>query len=125
PLRFLAREARGVRHHHERFDGTGYPDGLRGEDIPLVARVVTVADVFDAITSDRPYRIALPLERARAKVEAGRAQHFDPQVVDAFTSIPLERLQEIAVHYEGIMATAGRPADEAPRTPTPVLVSTP
>ena len=58
PLRFLARETCAVRWHHERFDGTGYPDALKGEDIPLVARVVTVADVFDAITSNRPYRTA-------------------------------------------------------------------
>ena len=59
PLRFLARETCAVRWHHERFDGTGYPDALKGEDIPLVARVVTVADVFDAITSNRPYRTAM------------------------------------------------------------------
>src|SRR5207247_1439821 len=61
PLRFLSCEAKAVRHHHERYDGKGYPDGLKGDDIPLIARVVTVADAFDAMTSDRPYRSKRPL----------------------------------------------------------------
>jgi putative nucleotidyltransferase with HDIG domain len=100
PLRFLSRETCAVRHHHERFDGTGYPDGLRGEDIPLVARVVTVADVFDAITSNRPYRTALPLAAAREEIARGSGSHFDPVVVDAFLRIPMGRLEEITGHYE-------------------------
>jgi HD-GYP domain-containing protein (c-di-GMP phosphodiesterase class II) len=100
PLRFLHREACCVRAHHERFDGSGYPDALKGEDIPLTARVVTVADVFDAVTSNRPYRTALPVEAAREEIARGRGSHFDPQVVDAFASIPLERLVEITRHYE-------------------------
>ena len=100
PLRFLARETCAVRHHHERFDGTGYPDGLRGEDIPLVARVVTVADVFDAITSNRPYRTALPLAAAREEIARGCGSHFDPVVAEAFLRIPLARLEEITRHYE-------------------------
>jgi putative nucleotidyltransferase with HDIG domain len=98
PVRFLSRETGAVRHHHERFDGAGYPDGLRGEDIPLVARVVTVADVFDAITSDRPYRTALPLDEARLEIARGRGSHFDPDVVDAFMALPLARLTTIARH---------------------------
>ncbi len=100
PLRFLHREACCVRAHHERFDGSGYPDALKGEDIPLTARVVTVADVFDAVTSNRPYRTALAVEAAREEIARGRGSHFDPQVVDAFASIPLERLVEITRHYE-------------------------
>jgi putative nucleotidyltransferase with HDIG domain len=100
PLRFLSRETCAVRHHHERFDGTGYPDGLRGEDIPIVARVVTVADVFDAITSNRPYRTAMALEEAREEISRGIGSHFDPAVVEAFMRIPLERLEEINRHYE-------------------------
>lgn len=100
PLRFLQRETCAVRHHHERFDGTGYPDGLRGEDIPLVARVVTVADVFDAITSNRPYRTALPLTEARQEIARGCGSHFDPVVAEAFLRIPLTRLEEISRHYE-------------------------
>jgi len=104
PLRFLHREACCVRSHHERFDGSGYPDGLKGEDIPLLARIVTVADVFDAVTSNRPYRTALPVEAAREEIARGRGTHFDPQVADAFASIPLERLVEITRHYEALVS---------------------
>ena len=111
PLRFLAREACAVRHHHERFDGSGYPDGLSGEDIPLAARIVTVADVFDAVTSHRPYRTALPVEAARQEIVRGRGTHFDPQVTDAFLTIPLERLTEIARHYESLTSAPLAPAD--------------
>ncbi len=100
PLRFLAREARAVRHHHERFDGSGYPDGLQAEEIPLAARVVAVADAFDAITRHRPHRTALAPAEAGEKIAAGRGSHFDPVVVDAFLRIPLERLDEIQQHYE-------------------------
>ncbi len=112
PLRFLARETCAVRHHHERWDGTGYPDGLGGEDIPLVARVVTVADVFDAITSNRPYRTALALDEAREEVARGTGSHFDPAVVEAFMRIPLERLDEINRHYESLTSGSapGAPA---------------
>jgi ribonuclease P protein subunit RPR2 len=106
PLRFLTRETCAVRHHHERWDGTGYPDGLGGEDIPLVARVVTVADVFDAITSNRPYRTALALDEAREEITRGIGSHFDPAVVEAFMRIPPERLDEINRHYESL--TSGR-----------------
>ena len=109
PLRFLTRETCAVRHHHERFDGTGYPDGLRGEDIPIVARVVTVADVFDAITSNRPYRTALALEDAREEIAQGSGSHFDPSVVEAFLRVPLARLEEINRHYETL--TSGSVAD--------------
>jgi putative nucleotidyltransferase with HDIG domain len=109
PLRFLAREICAVRHHHERFDGTGYPDSLRGEDIPIVARVVTVADVFDAITSNRPYRTALALEEAREEICRGRGSHFDPAVADAFLRVPLGRLEEINRHYETL--TSGSATD--------------
>jgi putative two-component system response regulator len=70
--------------HHERWDGSGYPRGLSGEEIPPEGRIVAVADVFDALTSDRPYRPALPAAEARAYVEAGSGTAFDRQVVDAF-----------------------------------------
>jgi putative nucleotidyltransferase with HDIG domain len=114
PLRFLAREACAVRHHHERFDGSGYPDGLCGENIPLAARIVTVADVFDAVTSNRPYRTALPVEAARQEIVRGRGTHFDPQVADAFLTIPVERLVEITRHYDSL-TSAPLPADIAVR----------
>jgi putative two-component system response regulator len=70
--------------HHERWDGSGYPRGLSGEEIPLEGRIVAVADVFDALTSDRPYRPALSAADARAHIAAGRGAAFDSQVVDAF-----------------------------------------
>jgi putative two-component system response regulator len=70
--------------HHERFDGSGYPRGLSGETIPLEGRIAAVADVFDALTSDRVYRKALPYEEAIALLRDGRGSQFDPRVVDAF-----------------------------------------
>jgi putative nucleotidyltransferase with HDIG domain len=73
-----------IRHHHERWDGGGYPDGLRGRAIPLGARVIAVADAYDAMTSDRPYRKALPYETAIAELERGAGSQFDPDVVQAF-----------------------------------------
>jgi len=91
-----------VRHHHERFDGSGYPDGLRGEDIPLPARVVAVADAFDAITCNRPQHTALAAAEAGQQLSAGRGSDFDPAVVDAFLSIPLRRLEEIQQHYQAL-----------------------
>jgi putative two-component system response regulator len=73
-----------ARFHHEKWDGTGYPDGLSGTDIPLGARILAVADVYDALTSDRVYREALPHTEAVEIIRKGRGTHFDPQVVDAF-----------------------------------------
>ena len=73
-----------VRHHHERFDGTGYPDGLAGEAIPVEARILAVADAFDAMTSDRPYRPALARDVACERLIRGRGTQFDPGVVDTF-----------------------------------------
>jgi response regulator RpfG family c-di-GMP phosphodiesterase len=70
--------------HHEKFDGSGYPHGLAGEAIPLFGRIVAVADVFDALTSERPYKKAWEFDRARAFLHEGRGQHFDPACVDAF-----------------------------------------
>jgi HD-GYP domain-containing protein (c-di-GMP phosphodiesterase class II) len=86
-IEFLAQAAEVVRHHHERWDGTGYPDGLAGEDIPLAARVFAVADVLDALTTDRPYRTASPLSVARAMIKDDSGTHFDPAVIDAFNSV--------------------------------------
>ena len=73
-----------VYHHHEWYDGNGYPDGLRGEKIPLGARIISVADAFESMTSDRPYRKALPLEEALAELRHGSGRQFDPLVVQAF-----------------------------------------
>jgi HD-GYP domain-containing protein (c-di-GMP phosphodiesterase class II) len=73
-----------VRHHHERWDGRGYPDGLQGEAIPLGARIIAVADTFDAMTSDRPYRRALSADDALAEILRQSGKQFDPQIVRAF-----------------------------------------
>ena len=70
--------------HHEKYDGSGYPEGLKGQAIPLFGRIVAVADVFDALTSERPYKKAWSLEDARRMLEEGRGKHFDPVCVEAF-----------------------------------------
>jgi two-component system response regulator RpfG len=70
--------------HHEKFDGTGYPNGLHGEDIPIVARVVAVADVFDALVSERPYKHSWPLNEGVEFLKSHRNKHFDGKCVDAF-----------------------------------------
>jgi putative nucleotidyltransferase with HDIG domain len=77
----------GVRSHHERMDGRGYPDGLGGEELPLVARIIAVADTFDAMTTSRPYRIGLPAERAAAEILASAGSQLCPVVVAAFHSL--------------------------------------
>src|SRR5262249_47357892 len=74
----------GVLHHHERWDGTGYPDGLQGEAIPVLARILAVADAFDALTTARPYRAALPQRRAEEVLQEGAGSQWDPAVVAAF-----------------------------------------
>ena len=76
-----------VRHHHENWDGTGYPDGRRRDDIPLGARVLAIADCYDALTSDRPYRRALAHDSAIAMIYERRGSMFDPQMTDAFLQI--------------------------------------
>jgi HD-GYP domain-containing protein (c-di-GMP phosphodiesterase class II) len=76
-----------VRHHRERFDGSGYPDGLAGNDIPLEARILAVADAFAAMIDHRAYRKALPTEQAIAELEACAGRQFDPQVVEAFLRV--------------------------------------
>jgi putative nucleotidyltransferase with HDIG domain len=99
---FLQDVSRIVRHHHERWDGKGYPDGIAGEAIPLGARIFAVADSFDAMTSDRPYRRAMSVKDARVEVARCRGTQFDPEVVDAFVAVPVELLNAIS--------------DEAPHT---------
>jgi putative nucleotidyltransferase with HDIG domain len=71
-----------VRHHHENWDGTGYPDGLRGEKIPVASRIIMFADTLDAITTDRPYRKALGIEEARSEFIRFRGKQFDPTICD-------------------------------------------
>jgi len=76
-----------IRYHHERWDGKGYPEGLQGENIPLLARITAIADAFDAMTSSRSYRKALPLEEAYKRIVEGKGTQFDPQLVELFKEI--------------------------------------
>lgn len=76
-----------VLHHHETYDGRGYPDHLAGDEIPVAARLLTVADVFDALTSERPYKAALDCEQARERIRGGSGTFFDPLVVRAFLDL--------------------------------------
>ena len=87
-IAFLGEAKSVVRHHHERWDGQGYPDGLAGDAIPLAARVFAVADALDALTTDRPYRPASSFADAREEVLRGAGSQFDPIVVAAYRQIP-------------------------------------
>jgi putative nucleotidyltransferase with HDIG domain len=84
-----------VRHHHERWDGAGYPDGLVADQIPLISRVLAVADAYDAMTSHRPYRAALPSAEARRRLGEGAGSQFDPDFVEAFECV----LENAHPHY--------------------------
>ena len=98
-------EARWVRHHHERFDGGGYPDGLAGEEIPLESRIILVADAFEAMTSDRPYRQAPGQSFAIIELGGKAGTQFDPTVVEALTRV-LARAGEVGHLPAAAAATA-------------------
>lgn len=83
-IKSLSGAVDGVKCHHEKYDGTGYPDQLKGDEIPLMGRIILVADAFDAMTSDRSYRKAMSVASALAELERGSGLQFDPTVVDAF-----------------------------------------
>ncbi|HRX57739.1 MAG TPA: two-component system response regulator [Eubacteriales bacterium] len=87
-----------ARHHHEKWDGTGYPDGLKGEEIPLSARIMAVADVYDALISRRAYKPAFPHEKAVALIREARGTHLDPYIVDVFLEHN-EEFRQIAAEY--------------------------
>jgi putative nucleotidyltransferase with HDIG domain len=84
-----------IRHHHERWDGLGYPDGLSGEEIPLEAAIIALADAWDAMTTDRPYAHALQLGEAMAQIRAGREKQFNPSVVDTFAAVARRRPADV------------------------------
>jgi putative two-component system response regulator len=92
----LAMAARIALTHHERWDGTGYPLGLAGEDIPLEGRITAVADVFDALSSRRPYKPAFSVEKCFEIIEQERGSHFDPKIIDAFIT-QRERIVETQI----------------------------
>ena len=102
---FLETAAEIARYHHERFDGTGYPSGLSGKSIPLSARIVAVADVFDALTSERVYKKAMPPRDARELIESESGIHFDPVVTSAFTE-SWDQFLELAMISHGTTWTA-------------------
>lgn len=92
----LSHAAGLVRSSHERIDGSGYPDGLAGDDIPLGSRIIAVCDAFDAMTTDRPYRAAVSADEALAKLQGGAGTQFDPRVVDAFCELAAETPAQLA-----------------------------
>jgi len=95
---FLGKALEVVRHHHERWDGSGYPDGLKGEEIPLWARIFAVVDTVDAITSDRPYRSARSLDVAIAELRKGAGSQFDPACVEAFAHVNRAEMETLLEH---------------------------
>lgn len=86
-LKFLEKGLPAIRHHHERYDGRGYPDGLKGEDIPILARIIACADSFDAMTSDRAYRPKLDLADATTELKVNKKKQFDPKIAGVFIDI--------------------------------------
>ena len=90
-----------VKHHHERYDGNGYPSRLKGEEIPFLARITAVADTFDAMTSKRTYRDSLPLDVVKAEIEKCKGTQFDPEIADAFLDI-------LNNHYDDIVEIQNR-----------------
>jgi putative nucleotidyltransferase with HDIG domain len=103
-MEFLTGAIDIVRHHHESWDGKGYPDGLAGEKIPLVARIVTVADSFDAMTTDRPYRKALTVAEALRRLEESSGVQFDPQLAKVFVAYVKEKGRDLATPVPSILA---------------------
>jgi ribonuclease P protein subunit RPR2 len=103
PITFLGGAIEVIRCHHERWDGRGYPDGLAAEEIPLGARIFSVCDTFDAMTSDRPYRRALPFDDAVSEIERCGGTQFDPDVVTAF----VEMCTELRGGAAGVAADTG------------------
>jgi len=113
PIGFLPEERALVRHHHERWDGRGYPDGLREDNIPLLARILSVADVFDALTSDRPYRPAMSVEGGAAEIMACKGTQFDPVVVAAFGEVLWKCAEKVVKRHNG--DGAHKRGEEAPK----------
>jgi HD-GYP domain-containing protein (c-di-GMP phosphodiesterase class II) len=101
PITFLRHAVDIPYCHHEKWDGTGYPHGLKGEEIPLAARIFAVIDVWDALRSDRPYRKAWPTEKVRTYIRSQAGAHFDPAIVNIF----------LTMEWEGAGIADDRPPD--------------
>jgi response regulator RpfG family c-di-GMP phosphodiesterase len=98
-------------HHHEKWDGSGYPRGLQGEDIPLAARIVALADVYDALTTKRFYKEAFSHDKAKQIIRNLKGTHFDPEVVDAFLALE-DEFERIRMERVGQEKRLMRPAGE-------------
>jgi putative nucleotidyltransferase with HDIG domain len=98
---FLAEACETVLSHHERYDGSGYPQGLKGKEIPLGARIVAVANSLDAIISDLPYRRARSLAEARAEIQTSAGCQFDPEVVEVFLKMPNDIFEDLRKNVDG------------------------
>jgi HD-GYP domain-containing protein (c-di-GMP phosphodiesterase class II) len=107
---FLSEAAEIVYAHQERFDGTGYPRGLKGEDIPIGARIFAVADTLDAITSARPYRAGNSISVARQEIERFSGAQFDPKIARVFLDMPAQVFEEIRSAINIVRDSMGRRA---------------
>jgi putative nucleotidyltransferase with HDIG domain len=113
-IKFLRGAADIVLHHHERWSGGGYPTGVSGEEIPLGARIFSIIDTYDAITSKRPYKEALPIASARAEIQRCAGTQFDPKLVKAFLEIPDDELIEARAQVESETAAESAPTGSPP-----------
>jgi putative nucleotidyltransferase with HDIG domain len=107
-IKLLGKGAKWVEHHHEWYNGRGYPDGLEGEEIPEGARILAVADAFDAMTSDRPYKRARTIEEARREVREFQETQFDPEIVEAFLQVTARPAVLAALGRGSAEAAAGK-----------------
>lgn len=118
PVRTFSEHIAGIKHHHEMYDGTGYPDRLRGREIPIAARIVCLADAFDAMTSTRPYRVGLPLEFAVREMQKMVGRQFCPDCVDAFVRV-LKTSGVVEDCEQKPSSAAPEPAESAAASPSP------
>jgi len=97
----------GAKYHHEKYDGTGYPDGLKGIDIPLYGRIIAIADAFDAMTANRVYRKRMPFSRVMSEMKNGRGKQFDPELLDVFLNLIDEGKIDIDALYSNTQGGDG------------------
>ena len=124
-LPLLRAVAPAILHHHEQFDGSGYPSGLSGEAIPLEARVIAIIDAFSAMISDRPYQAAVPVEAALAELERCAGSHFDPRLVEIFVEEVEAGVPDDGEHVEPLAATLDDPELNSLRDAIPHLTLDP